>query len=221
MKSTVDTPNAFSLSSTGDVTVSNGGTQLSVLAKSSFNYAVNVSNNLGIFAIVQITVTLLPVGRPPVVSNQILATPDNIAPNTQLSPALTASHPLGLSLSFSLVDASNTWDVVPATGIVYLRSGQTLNFALVTTYMITVIVTASNLLTAQAFLTINIAATNRPPIFCCGGFLDISVDEGLAAGSLLNGGVAFGASDPNTGVLNTLSYNIFFYVNSLLVLLQI
>lgn len=179
--------------------MSNGGAQLSVLSKSSFSYVVNVTSGIGVSALVPITITLLPVARPPVVSNQVLSTPDNIAPSTSLSPALTASQPLGLSFTFALVDATGTWGVVPATGVVYLMPGKSLSFSTVPSYTCTIVVTASNSLTAQAFLTINLTPTNRPPTFCCGGFWDLTVDEGTAAGTILNGGAALSASDPNAG----------------------
>lgn len=160
---------------------------------------MNVSNSLGVTALVPITITLLPVARPPIVSNQVLSTPDNITPGANLSPTLTASQPLGLSFTFALTDATGTWGVVPTTGVVYLMPGKTLSFSTTPSYTCTIIVTASNSLTAQAFLTINLSPTNRPPVFLNGGFWDLTVDEGTAAGTILNGGAALSASDPNTG----------------------
>lgn len=63
----------------------------------------------------------------------------------------------------------------------------------------------------QAYLTINLVATNRPPAFCCGAFWDLTVDEGSAAGTLLNGGAALSASDPNSGVQAPLSLTTLIY----------
>lgn len=131
------------------MSVLNGGPQLSVLSKSAFYYTVNVTNVFSVSALVPITITLLPVARPPVVSNQVLSTPDSINPLSTLSPALVASHPLGLSFTFAIIDPTGTWGVYPATGIVYLLSGKTLSFSIVPSYSCTIVVTASNTLASQ------------------------------------------------------------------------
>jgi hypothetical protein len=112
--SAVDTPDAFAIDSQGNVTVKAVVDSL-VSLKSLFRYTVNVSNAYT-SAVYPITITLLPVPRPPVILDQARSVREDAVAGTTLPPALNASHPQNTPYTFSLVN--NTAFVISSTGVV-------------------------------------------------------------------------------------------------------
>jgi hypothetical protein len=185
-----DTPDAFAIDSQGNVTVK--AAVLDATVKSVFTYTVNASDALS-WALYPVTISLLPAARPPVTFAQARTAADTIAGGTTLPPALSASHPQGKALTFSLTDPSGTFGVF-ANGTVYLLPGKALDFNSAPSYSLTFTVTDTAGKIAVAALSITVVETNRAPAFAQPVF-NLTVAEGTASGAAFGSAVA--ASDVN------------------------
>lgn len=157
-------PNAFTINSaTGDVTV----TRLldtTITLKTSYSYTVSVSDGR-LTTTGAILITIQVVYRPPVTFAQTRSVSEAATGGSDIPPALDASHPQSLPLTFSVSDPSATFDVNPSTGVLYLRVGKTLNFVTQKLYALVLRVTDSQGGQATASLTVQVTEVNKVPFF--------------------------------------------------------
>jgi hypothetical protein len=198
---TVDSPDAFSLSTSGAITVKLA--VLDGLAKPTYRLTVNASDAIS-WAVLPVTINLLVSDRPPVIFAQTLSVLDSAVAGTQLAPGLVASHPqLGRTLTFSLTDPSGSFGVNGSTGVVYVLPGAAFNADVKASYVMTVTVTDNVLKTASAQLTVAVIETNKAPRFAAASYA-LSVNEYAASGAAVGAVVAV---DPN-GANDLLTYAI-------------
>jgi hypothetical protein len=162
--STVATPDYFDISSAGAITLSlPAGVSLDATVKNSYEYIVTVSDSLSTTTY-PITINLIASPKPPIVAPIILTVSDAATVNTVLTPMLTATHPQGVSMIFSLVSTADFPFTCDDAGNVKLTASP-LNYNTKSSYESNYVVTDANAKVSSAKVTINVIETNQYPRF--------------------------------------------------------
>ncbi|RYY33779.1 cadherin repeat domain-containing protein, partial [archaeon] len=197
-----DTPDAFSILPSGVIRVKLVQDTLLTL-KSVYTYRVNVSNPY-VQGTSLIAINMVPVLRPPVITDQTRSIAENAAVNTNLGLRLLATHPQSVAFTFSM-NPTTPFNVQP-NGQVYVSAAGMLDYNVQREYVPSIIVTDANGLTATAALTISLIEVNKPPVWCCGASFAFTVDEGKAISEPVFGSPALSATDPNA--LDSLTFRL-------------
>jgi len=157
-------PLAFSINSTGAVFTTK---ELDVIKypKREYKYYVNVSDTLGMSAR-EITIQVTPEDRPPVVQAQTINVYENTPANVKISPALSASHPQGKNMTWT-ISASTVSSIFNITydGYIYVLPSATLDYYVQSQYTLTVTVTDTSSKSTNALITVQIIEVNTRPAF--------------------------------------------------------
>ena len=178
------------------------GKFLDSFIKGTYTYTVNASDALS-WAIYSITITLLQSSRPPTTFVQTRFINDTAGRNSFIFPPLEASHAQSKALTFSLTDASGTFDIYP-NGTLFVKSNAPLfDFNARSVYSLTFGVTDTSSFLTTSTVTITVIDTNKAPAFSS-STLSRSVNEGSAVGELI--GLPISASDLN--LIQTITHSI-------------
>ena len=120
--------NVASVDGQGNIAVALVVDTLAAGFSSNYNYRVNVTNAYGVRATYNVLVIFSTVARPPIVQAQTVSILANATAGTAATPALIASSPGGLAMTYS-VSPSTVFSVNSATGVLTLNSGQSLQTA--------------------------------------------------------------------------------------------
>ena len=121
----VAAPNAVSVDGLGNLTVAQVVDTL-VLLKTVWNYVVNVTNSYNVMASYAIIITFASVPRPPIVTAQSVSIAENATAGTAASPALLASSPGGIAMTYAISPAT-VFSVDANTGVLTINPGQSLH----------------------------------------------------------------------------------------------
>jgi hypothetical protein len=198
-----NTNNAFSLnSSTGQIIVANSAA-LNYEVTSSYALVVRVTDNGAgnLWSQATITINILNINEPPVISNQAFSVAQNL-PNGTLVGTVQASDPdQGQILTFSITggNTNSCFAINASTGAITVANSGALTPQ---TFNLTVRATdnGSPILYTQATVSITVTSVNQAPVINNQSF---STAQGTPNGTVIGTVIA---SDPNQG--QSLSYSI-------------
>ena len=151
-----------------------------------------------------ITITLLNVNEPPVISNQTFSVVQLAANGTQVGTVVAIDPDAGQLLSFSITsgNTSTTFGINSSTGIITVTNSAALVYLTNPFYYLNVRVTdnGTGSLYSNATITINVLNSNQPPVISNQAF---TVGENSANGTIVGNVVAL---DPDAG--QALAYSI-------------
>jgi hypothetical protein len=189
----LDRSNAFAISRSCNISVLSVQDTVSTL-QSVFTYTLNMSNNYATSS-TPITITLLPVFRPPNFYDQYRIVRDDAPAGTSLLPGLSATHPQHQNIHFEA--AAGTPFNVTLQGIVYVRTNGQMNFQIQSNYTLRVAAIDDNGLRSEANIFITLSESNKVPYFESSAFY-FSVSEGAYVGTTAAGSTPVHALDPNS-----------------------
>jgi hypothetical protein len=198
-----NTNSAFALnSSTGQISVANSAA-VNYEVSSSYALVIRVTDNGtgNLWSQATITVNILNVNEPPVISSQAYSISQNL-PNGSLVGTVSASDPdQGQVLAFSITsgNTNSCFAINASTGAITVANSVALNPQ---TFNLTVRATDNGnpILYTQAAVTITVTSVNQAPVINNQSF---SIMQGSPNGTVIGTVIA---GDPNQG--QTLSYSI-------------
>jgi hypothetical protein len=140
-------------------------TKLNYETNPEFTFHVVVTDQDGLSDTALITVTLNDVNEPPhfVDKTPTLSVEENSPAETSVGTVAATDVDDGDVLTYSIVDPTGTFYVVPETGEVKVIADSTLDYETKATYTVQVIVTDKDGLTDTATVTINVIDVNEAP----------------------------------------------------------
>lgn len=201
-----NTNGAFSInSSTGVLKVANSAA-LNYEVVQAFNLVVKVQDNGtgNLSSQATVTVNIVNVNEPPVITNQTFSVSENSINGTVVGTVSASDPDAGQILSFTILsgNTNGAFSINSSTGKIVVANSAAINYETnpIFTLVVKVQDNGTGSLSSQATVTINLVNLNEPPIISNQSF---SINENSPNGTLVGTVVA---SDPDAG--QTLSYTI-------------
>ncbi|MBK7031133.1 MAG: cadherin domain-containing protein [Bacteroidales bacterium] len=196
---------AFSISSTtGIITVANSSA-LNFETSPSFALVVKVQDNGtgSLSSQATVTITLLNINEPPVITNQSFSINENSANGTAVGTVIASDPDAGQTKTFSILsgNTNTAFAISSTTGVITVANSAALNFESTPSFALVIKVqdNGTGNLSSQATVTINLINTNEPPVIINQSF---SINENSSNGTTVGTVIA---TDPDAGQTKTFS----------------
>ncbi|NVO20460.1 MAG: T9SS type A sorting domain-containing protein [Bacteroidetes bacterium] len=201
-----NTNNAFTINASTGVLVVANSAALNYEAIISFALVVKVQDNGSgsLSSQATVTVNLINLNEPPVISPQTFTVSENSSNGTSVGTVAATDPDAGQALSFSILSGNTgtAFAINSATGALTVATSSALNFETNPAFSLIVKVqdNGAGTLSSQATVTVNLSNVNEPPVIVNQAF---SISENSAIGTLAGNVIA---SDPDAG--QALTYSI-------------
>lgn len=198
-----NTGTAFAINPTnGSLTVSNSAA-LDYEANSSFNLAIEVTDDGGLTGTASITININDINEAPVVNAASFSVAENSASGVTIGTATFTDQDAGQTHTFAITggNSGGTFTIHSTSGVISVASSALLDFETTPSFSLTVEVTDNSGLADTASITINLTDVNEAPLV---NAAILNIDENSANGAaILPGPVTY--IDPDSGQTHVFS----------------